>query len=116
MSWHPINGAPVCEATFGGKQVRALVDTGTEHSMIDSGSVAGDWVPVTQAIIHTTGGSRVLAVYSLGVNVRTWNCPSLLVVGADLSHLGVEAVIGRDILEHCTFTYDPRAGTFSLTF
>ena len=36
-------------------------------------------------------------------------------VGADLKPMGLLALIGRDLLQHCTFVFDGKAGRYSLS-
>jgi hypothetical protein len=41
---------------------------------------------------------------------------ALPVIDAELNHQGIQAIVGRDILSHCLFTYDGQTQNFCLAF
>lgn len=45
---------------------------------------------------------------------RTWH--ALPVLEASLQHQGIQALIGRDVLNFCLFTYDGNSRMFALAF
>jgi predicted aspartyl protease len=103
--------------------VRALVDTGASktnivHWVLDRLGLS----PVSQVPVHTasTGLTPLLAnVYavelSLGGVMTGLLATDLDIVAAeDLSGLGVEALVGRDILGHGLLVYDGLERRFTL--
>jgi predicted aspartyl protease len=115
--WRPIGHAPICEARVVGLPVRALLDTGTDHSFLDHSVVkALGLVRVEQARVDTVAGSRLADVYEISLEIHPWRSGPVFALATDLTLLYAEVVIGRDVLQHSTFVYDPRAGRFSLAF
>jgi hypothetical protein len=105
------------------KAVRALIDTGSQYTIIDSGVTSALSIqPSGSKAIHTptTGGDTVLLAaveVSIYFPLRPpWSMGALQALVATLSPQGIDAVIGRDVLQYTRFVYDPRAVTFSLTF
>src|SRR5262245_53320489 len=45
-----------------------------------------------------------------------WVRHLVTVVEAEVAHLGVDVLVGGDILEHCRFLYNGQAGTLSLDY
>jgi hypothetical protein len=45
-----------------------------------------------------------------------WQVHALAVLESSLAHQGIHALIGRDILANCLFTYDGQGNTFCLSF
>ena len=106
--------------------VRALIDTGASCTCIDPGVFAKlSLSPTgkTSMITPSTGATPQLAdQYDVGLfivgsaNEPPLFLPSLPVTASVLQHQGFEALIGRDILAKCLFTYNGDMGTFTLAF
>ena len=105
--------------------LKGLVDTGASITCIDPLVLSSLGIVSTgTAPIHTPStkpGSPHFAnefdisfVLSHPTSTRTWS--ALRVIEAELAHQGIQALIGRDILESCLMTYDGQAGTFALGF
>lgn len=106
--------------------VRALIDTGATFSCLDSAvfkrlslSSKGT-IPI---LTPTTGASpQPLNRYDVDLKCLTTPLENLFlfedfpVLEAPLAAQGIQALIGRDILERCLFVYDGPANTFSLSF
>ncbi len=45
-----------------------------------------------------------------------WSLGALPILESALQHQGIQALIGRDVLANCLFTYDGQAQTFCLAF
>jgi hypothetical protein len=50
------------------------------------------------------------------VATHTFTIPAMQVFESSLNIQGIQALIGRDILNNCLFVYDGRANIFSLAF
>lgn len=105
-------------------KARALIDTGAGISGITP-EIAGSLKLVPSGIMPiisaTTGGAPhncnlydvCLAFISPSVKVLDVNLP---VFEADLSMIGVDVLLGRDVLSHCLGIYDGKRGVFTLAF
>jgi hypothetical protein len=105
--------------------IRALIDTGASCTGIDLTILKTLGVPSTGTIpCHTPSTKRDKPhdanQYDIGlVLVHTLLMRSfhaLPVIDAKLNHQGIKAIVGRDILSHCLFTYDGQTQNFCLAF
>jgi hypothetical protein len=105
--------------------VRALIDTGATCTNIDSSILSALGVTSTgQVPVHTpsTRGGQPHLACQFDVSLTfshpklTWHFQAVPVLESDLAHQGITALLGRDILKECLFTYDGSAGTFCLAF
>jgi hypothetical protein len=105
--------------------VRGLVDTGASITGIDRailnslGIVSTGTIPVhtpstTLTAPHIANQFDISFILVHPMISRTWH--ALPVTDAQLSHQGIQALIGRDILSFCLLSYDGAAGTFALAF
>ena len=104
---------------------RALIDTGASCTSIDPtvlkklGVVSTGTTPV-----HTpstkSGQPHVANQFDISIIVLhpklSWTLTAVPIIEAELLHQGLHALIGRDILSNCLFTYDGQAKTFCLAF
>jgi hypothetical protein len=106
--------------------VHAVIDTGSFITCIDPGVfLALRLAPFTTMPIQTASSGQAPVdrdVYRVNWTVLhpgrkpPLALPRLTVVATDLSQTGHEAVLGCDVLARCKFTYNGRAGTFSLAY
>ncbi len=105
--------------------VSGLVDTGASISGIDPtilkslGVVSTGTIPLhtpstTLGCPHVANQFDVSIVFVHPLITRTWH--AVPVIESELAHQGIQALIGRDILNFCLMTYDGQAGTFTLGF
>jgi predicted aspartyl protease len=106
-------------------RVRALVDTGATLTVVERGyleQLGVEKTGTTRLHSSTTGGEPVPAlVYAVSLalagDVTGVLAPDLEVLAVeDLGGLGVQALLGRDILNRCSMHYDGPGGSFALTF
>jgi hypothetical protein len=109
------------------RRVSALVDTGASQTHVEK-AVLDDFglAPVGQTHVHTstTGDAPILAdTYAVLLfhgeaggdeNVMAWNLP--VIAAEDLSRLGVQALLGRDVLARCLLVYDGCDGRVTIAF
>jgi hypothetical protein len=104
--------------------VRGLIDTGASCTCIDpsivnqlklqaTGNVSVT-TPSTGAAPHPCQQYDVSLTFILPLLAFTVGAAP--VVECPLINQGFHLLIGRDILSHCFFAYDGRAGTFVLAF
>lgn len=107
------------------RRVRALVDTGASHTVVSGHRLnALGLDPVGQIKVHsaTTEGELVeVPVYSVclslaGDKTGVLADPLEVVAAGDLSGLGVQALLGRDVLSRCLLFYHGPGRTITLTF
>ncbi len=98
------------------KQVLALIDTGASGSCIDDsiakilGLIARDIVEV-----GTPAGRVKQPVYDLGIGMPLANnIFPVLACGANMIGQPYQALIGRDILHHCTLIYNGWDNSYQL--
>jgi hypothetical protein len=106
---------------------RGLLDTGAYMTCIDRGiRQALSLTPFgTQQFLTPHSGPNPPPCYIYKVKLTILH-PSgsqfnlvrhlLTVVEAEITHLGVDVLIGGDVLEACRLLYDGPAGTFSLDY
>lgn len=108
-------------------EVRALIDTGAETTCLDSRVASRLGLPLADM-----GMTNAPALGGWGIDVRvraeiTVVHPSgdpkddlvideLEITELDLSAVGYDALIGRDLLAFCILTYDGLSGTFTLAY
>lgn len=107
--------------------IRALVDTGASCTCVDPGVfLALGLSPVgsVSVITPSTGNTpHQASQYDIGLMIppsRTDHqpliFPTLAVTESALTHQGIQALIGRDILRDCILEYNGSTGTFTLAF
>jgi hypothetical protein len=105
--------------------VRGLVDTGASITSFDSSILRQLGVVSKGTIqIHTPstdhGKPHIANQYDVSVILRhpqaTRIWQALPVFESSLSHQGIQALIGRDILNYCLLTYDGNSKLFALAF
>jgi predicted aspartyl protease len=104
--------------------MRALIDTGASCTCIDP-SVLGQLslTPTGATQIHTpsTGSApHTLLTYDASLTLvhprLQLQITTVAVVATELEAQGIQALIGRDILENCLLIYNGQEGTFTLAF
>jgi len=110
--------------------VRALIDTGAEVTCLDrqvvAPLIAAGLMPgrFLLANIPASGGLQPTVEYTVGLTVLHPSgnlrlglaMRSLPVIEQPLGALGYQALIGRDVLEHCLLVYDGPGRRFTLAF
>jgi|GEM_PF-5373139 len=113
--------AAVADPTTGKSlPVLARVDTGADQTLVDTKviqqlpvSPIGD-VPI-EGVFGSPEDEREYTVnLLLGPNGSYGSVPLVRVLATDLTPLGLQALIGVDVLQTGVFGYDGLAGTFSL--
>lgn len=99
------------------KKVIALIDTGASHTCIDE-SIAIELGLIARDVItvNTPSGSTQQKVYDIVVslpNLQNVSIP-LLSPGSNLTAQPYRALIGRDILAHCTLIYNGWDNSYQL--
>ena len=97
----------------------ALIDTGASTSCIDEAAAQKLKLPIVNVVMlasasHAATASNVypvrLELTGLPISI---NAPSA--IGAPLAAQGLIALIGRDVLRHCTLFYNGMAGEITLS-
>jgi hypothetical protein len=105
--------------------IRALVDTGASRSLVQSSiprSLELDPVGIDYLNTASTGGTPIACpVYSInlffaGVPNGTLDSDLRVVEIEDLSGLGVDMLLGRDVLDRCLLVYTGPESRFTLVF
>jgi hypothetical protein len=105
--------------------ITGLIDTGASCTSIDSSILRQLAIPSTGTTpVHTPStqatAPHVANLYDISLVLvhplitRTFN--ALAVTESQLVHQGIQALIGRDILSCCLFTYDGSGQNFCLGF
>lgn len=93
---------PFVAATVNGKEMKALVDTGSEVTVIDSKSfMALNGSPVVQPIkcpLVGANGAKIEVLGKTNLTISATNCPSSLVEVLVVKHLGSKLILGSDFL------------------
>jgi len=108
-------------------EVRALLDTGAEVSCVDEALVGTLGLApdsLTLANLPIAGGltfgyqyrADLTLMHPSGDPQLDLVLPDLLVVELPLGALGYQALIGRDVLDRCRFTYDGPRRRFRVAF
>lgn len=96
----------------------ALVDTGASTTCIDETVAQKLLLPVTDVVMvasasHAATQQNVyparIEVVGLSIAINALNA-----IGAPLAPQGIIALIGRDVLQHCTLFYNGMTGSISL--
>lgn len=106
---------------------RALLDTGTEITCLDTLLVQQLGLPLAQlalANVPALGGLRAGAHYHASVIVvhpsgdpgQVLLFQHLLILEVPLAGLGYQALLGRDVLDRCDFIYAGRRQRFTLAY
>jgi hypothetical protein len=103
-----------------------LIDTGASVTCIDPSIIAQlELSPTTRATVHTPSsgqGGHECNMYDVSLAIfmdsGQLHLASLTipVAEAELSHQGVDALIGRDVLSKALLVYNGVAGEFSISF
>lgn len=48
--------------------------------------------------------------------VQGFHIPAMPIITTDLRHQGIDGLLGRDVLRHCTLTYIGSANMYSLSY
>lgn len=105
-------------------QIRGLIDTGASSTALDQAVIAAlGLVPTGTIPIHTPstqGTAHVCNQYDVRITLvhpkLSLHIPALPVIDAGLATQGIQALIGRDVLERCLFIYNGQDNYFSLSF
>ena len=110
------------------KRLRALVDTGASHTFVDANILHGLLLmPVGKARMHTPSSGVMgassdtfeisLALLGTAGVENALEFPTLRVTSAEFSSVqNFDALIGRDVLQHCVLTYNGSMGWFTLAY
>jgi hypothetical protein len=106
--------------------VKALVDTGASHTVVDPTILKGLALSprrIAKTLTPTTGAAPVKCyTYDVSIHVPLGVATALFskhaweVTCLDLKHQGFEVLLGRDVLSEGLLVYDGKAGTFSMAF
>ena len=108
--------------------LKGMIDTGASCSCVDPNSIlALGLLPRARVVCVTPStdeNGTTVDQYEIGVALASISTqgqgfvsfPSILAVGANLSHQGFDILIGRDILSHCLLVYDGRRNQFTLAY
>jgi hypothetical protein len=116
-------GQPIPSAV----ELLALLDTGAEGSCLDDRVVARlDPTPRDYGLVNyaAAGGLTPSVLYEVELTIPHPTAPrphwlvvpDLEVEGVDLSGAGCDAILGRDVLARCVFTYDGLTDSFTLSY
>jgi hypothetical protein len=105
-------------------RIRGLIDTGASCTCIDPSALQSLGLtptgstpmltPSTGATAHNADQYDVSLVL-LHPNLNL-TFPEVAIVESELSIQGIQALIGRDVLQGCLFIYDGQTGIFTLAF
>jgi hypothetical protein len=121
-SFTPFYGTPVFSVGLGGREARALFDTGAHLSYIDLALVAGVEATGEKADFHPLGGHYVAPTYmvgtTLGGSVHDLEYGVLSGTVARMTAMamadsGTSAIIGTGLFEHFDCTVSWERGTVS---
>jgi hypothetical protein len=114
------------QAVPGPQNMVALIDTGASCTCVDPAiitalgltptGVATILTPSTGATPHTTDQyDASLQIYSR-LHQPPLAIPVIAVIASNLRVQGFDALIGRDVLEHCLLSYNGQSGFYTLAF
>jgi hypothetical protein len=105
--------------------VRALIDTGASCSSIDPSILTALEVTSTGSVPVFTpstkpGHPHIACEFDVSILLShpklDWQYQAVRVIESELAHQGFTALIGRDILKECLFSYDGPTDLFTLAF
>jgi hypothetical protein len=107
--------------------VPGIIDTGAELTCLDSGIVSQLNLVVAAVVLTNVpalGGQSFVFKYEIvfrllhpsGNRADDLEISTLRIASLDLGPVGYKALIGRDVLELCDFTYRGPAGEFELNY
>lgn len=98
---------------------KALIDTGASSSCIDDTTARSMRLPVIDVvkIASATHAADPRNVYPVQIEIAGigLGIAAPRAIGAELHSLGFVAIIGRDVLRHCTLFYNGIAGQITLS-
>ena len=105
-------------------RLRALLDTGASGTVVDPEIIRHlALTPTSAGQVATPATPTVpqpVDLYDVRITLLhpelAFSFHAVPVIAAPLKHLGVHALIGRDLLANCLLVYDGRNGTYSLAF
>jgi len=118
--------ARVGQASPAAVRVSALLDTGAESSCIDPTVIARLGIQPVRYIMSNMplmSGLQPTREYQVELVIehpaattgQFLHIPDLDMLERDLSGAGAEAILGRDVLAQCVFTYDGLTDSFTLS-
>lgn len=106
--------------------VKALVDTGASHCVVDSTipallglsprRIAQTITPSTGAVPHKCLTYDVSIHVPLGAATALFSKTAWEVTSLELKHQGFEMILGRDIMADGLLVYDGKTGIFTMAF
>jgi hypothetical protein len=106
--------------------VTAIIDTGAEVTCVDPSvgrRLAATPLAPGLTNLPAAGGVGPSVRYDLQLiighssgAIRPLDVPDLRVYEVSLTHLGYDAILGRDVLAYCVLIYDGVAGSFTLSY
>lgn len=116
--------ARFCELKIQGKpvppplKVLAVVDSGAEYSLVDTEIISAlELESLGFCQCWMMGGQRPIEFYRCSLYLDGWSTGELAVASEALRqphNHNIDMFLGRDILQFCLFTFDPRNCVFSL--
>lgn len=95
-----------------------LIDTGASVTCIDLDIAQKMSLPQidTVQMASASHANHTSPVYPVNINIQgSWNVNAGRVIGAALNAQNLIALIGRDVLAHCTMFYNGNAGAVTLS-
>ncbi len=97
----------------------ALIDTGASSTCIDDAIAQKMGLPVVDTVQMSSASHKTTTQNVYPVSIELAGLPMSIdaprAVGAALSSQGIIALIGRDVLQHCTLFYNGTTGQISLS-
>lgn len=96
----------------------AMVDTGASHSVVQAGLLGPLGLhPVGSSLINTPSSEGVSCnLYAVRIVLPNGNYIDSTVIEAPLQGQNIQALIGRDVLQHGILIYQGHLGQFTLSF
>jgi Aspartyl protease len=107
------------------QNIRALVDSGASCTCIDPTVLAALGLQATGKTTMSTPSTGIVPVeadtFDVSIIIPAGNQQPLVrgvmsVISSELIHQGFHALMGRDILSQCIFTYNGAADFFTLAY
>jgi hypothetical protein len=103
---------------------RGLIDTGSDCTCVAVEIIKTLGVTptgITDAYVAGNPVPQKVQTYALGIHIvhptGTFTLPGLISApGFDMSQMGIEALIGRDVLKNCFFFYNGAANRFAMAW